>query len=186
MTAQATRRPADPVDDQLSHAAPGRDAADDAGPDVGDLPDCEHGRPSLGCGAGWRGRRGLGRLGLLVAGTGRILRPGLVDLRLAGAAVAAIAAKLGITFTGQLVELAHPGAVNEGWREAGDHPLPGNFNAGEPKKKRAPKDATYGAEPDMLDKPGVIVEPVVRKKISDYFTKMKLREMIKTIMSDNA
>lgn len=101
-------------------------------------------------------------------------------------AVAAIAAKLGITFTGHLVEIAHPGAVNEGWRDAGDPPLAGNFNAGAPKKKRAPKDATYGSEPDMLDKPGVIVEPVVRKKISDYFTKMKLREMIKTIMSDNA
>jgi len=101
-------------------------------------------------------------------------------------AVAAIAAKLGITFTGHLIEIAHRDAMNEGWRNAGDPPLQGDFNAGAPKKKRAPKDATYGSEPDLLDKPGVIVEPVVRKKISDYFTKMKLREMIKTIMSDNA
>jgi len=65
------------------------------------------------------------------------------------------------------------------WRTVGDSPLPGNFNKGAPKKKRAPHDATYGNEPDLLDKPGVIVEPDVRKKISNYFTKMKLREFIR-------
>lgn len=65
------------------------------------------------------------------------------------------------------------------WRTAGDSPLPGNFNRGAPRKKIAPHDATYGNEPDLLDKPGVIVEPDVRKKISNYFTKMKLREMIR-------
>lgn len=65
------------------------------------------------------------------------------------------------------------------WRTVGDSPLPGNFNRGAPRKKSAPHDATYGNEPDLLDKPGVIVEPDVRKKISNYFTKMKLREMIR-------
>jgi beta-phosphoglucomutase-like phosphatase (HAD superfamily) len=65
------------------------------------------------------------------------------------------------------------------WREAGDSPLPSGFNKGAPKKKKAPYDATYGNEPDLLDKPGVIVEPDVRKKISNYFTKMKLREFIR-------
>jgi len=68
--------------------------------------------------------------------------------------------------------------INE-WRTSGDPPLPGAFNKGAPKKKKAPHDATYGSEPDLLDKPGVIVEPDVRKKISDYFTKMKLREFIR-------
>ena len=97
-------------------------------------------------------------------------------------AVSEVASKLGIQFTGHLIEIATPARINEGWRGAGDPPLPGHFNAGAPKKKRAPKDRTYGAEPDMLDKPGVIVEPDVRKKISDYFTKMKLREIIRTIM----
>jgi len=68
------------------------------------------------------------------------------------------------------------------WREVGDAPLPGNFNKGAPKKKRPPHDSTYGNEPDLLDKPGVIVEPDVRKKISNYFTKMKLREMISELI----
>jgi len=69
-------------------------------------------------------------------------------------------------------------SINE-WRTSGAPPLPGAFNKGAPKKKKAPHDSTYGSEPDMLDKPGVIVEPDVRKKISDYFTKMKLREFIR-------
>jgi hypothetical protein len=67
------------------------------------------------------------------------------------------------------------------WRTVGDSPLPGNFNKGAPKKKSAPHDRTYGNEPDLLDKPGVIVEPDVRKKISDYFGKMKLREFIRVV-----
>lgn len=68
------------------------------------------------------------------------------------------------------------------WRTVGYPALPGDFNKGAPKKKRAPHDATYGNEPDLLDKPGVIVEPDVRKKISDYFSKMKLREFIREIV----
>jgi beta-phosphoglucomutase-like phosphatase (HAD superfamily) len=71
--------------------------------------------------------------------------------------------------------------INE-WRTSGDPPLPGAFNKGAPKKKKAPHDATYGSEPDLLDKPGVIVEPDVRKKISDYFTKMKLREFVREMI----
>lgn len=73
--------------------------------------------------------------------------------------------------------------INE-WRTSGDPPLPGAFNKGAPKKKKAPHDATYGSEPDLLDKPGVIVEPDVRKKISDYFTKMKLREFIRDCLKE--
>jgi len=74
--------------------------------------------------------------------------------------------------------------INE-FRTAGDPPLPGNFNRGAPKKKKAPHDATYGSEPDMLDRPGVIVEPDVRKKISDYFAKMKLREFIRDCLKES-
>lgn len=70
------------------------------------------------------------------------------------------------------------------WRTMGDAPLPGNFNKGAPKPKRAPHDATYGSEPDLLDKPGVIVEPDVRKKISNYFSKMKLREFIRDCVKE--
>jgi hypothetical protein len=70
------------------------------------------------------------------------------------------------------------------WRTVGDAPLPGNFNKGAPKKNRPPHDTTYGNEPDLLDRPGVIVEPVVRKKISDYFTKMKLREFIRDCLKE--
>lgn len=70
------------------------------------------------------------------------------------------------------------------WRTVGYPPLPGSFNKGAPKKRRAPHDATYGNEPDMLDKPGVIVEPDVRKKISDYFAKMKLREFIRDCLKE--
>lgn len=73
--------------------------------------------------------------------------------------------------------------INE-WRTAGDAPLPGHFNKGAPKKKKAPYDSTYGSEPDLLDKPGVIVEPDVRKKISNYFTKMKLREFIRDCIKE--
>jgi len=71
------------------------------------------------------------------------------------------------------------------WRTSGMAPLPGDFNRGAPKKRKAPHDATYGSEPDMLDRPGVIVEPDVRKKISDYFTKMKLREFIRDFLKDS-
>ncbi len=84
--------------------------------------------------------------------------------------------KLGCLFTPR-----HISIVSEGWRTAGDRPLPGDYNKGAPKVRRPPKDPTYGSEPDLLDKPGVIVEPDVRKKISDYFAKMRLREMIRSL-----
>jgi len=75
------------------------------------------------------------------------------------------------------------GPINE-WRTSGDPPLPGEFNKGAPKKRKAPYDATYGNEPDLLDRPGVIVEPDVRKKISNYFKDMKLREMIREYIKE--
>lgn len=50
------------------------------------------------------------------------------------------------------------------------------------KKSQVKNDPTYGSEPDMLDQPGVIVEPDVRKKIADYFKKMMLRETIRSIL----
>jgi hypothetical protein len=36
----------------------------------------------------------------------------------------------------------------------------------------------------MLDQPGMIVEPDVRRKIAKYFKKMKLREMIEEIIDN--
>ena len=36
----------------------------------------------------------------------------------------------------------------------------------------------------MLDEPGLIVEPDVRRKIARYFKKMKLREMIEDIIDE--
>lgn len=75
------------------------------------------------------------------------------------------------------------GSINE-WRTLGDPALPGEFNKGGPKKRAAPHDNTYGNEPDLLDKPGVIVEPDVRKKISNYFKDMKLRETIRAYIKE--
>lgn len=49
-----------------------------------------------------------------------------------------------------------------------------------------PYDSTYGNEPDLLDKPGVIVEPVVRKKVAAYLKKMFLREIIQLIIEADA
>ena len=46
----------DPVDHQLDHIAPDRDANGHAGPGVGHLPDGQHGRTAAGCGAGRCGR----------------------------------------------------------------------------------------------------------------------------------
>jgi hypothetical protein len=51
-------------------------------------------------------------------------------------------------------------------------------------KTKAPHDPTYGNEPDMLDKRGLIVEPDVRLKIAKYFKKMKMREMIEQIVDE--
>jgi len=70
------------------------------------------------------------------------------------------------------------------WRSQGDPATPG-FKLGEPRAKtKAPRDITYGREPDMLDKPGLIVEPDVRRKIAKYFKKMKMREMIEEIVDE--
>lgn len=68
------------------------------------------------------------------------------------------------------------------WRHAGDPPLPGGIKRG-PKRRRPPADPTYGSEPDLLDKAGVIVEPDVRRKIASYYDDMLLREVIKRILS---
>jgi len=45
-------------------------------------------------------------------------------------------------------------------------------------KTKAPHDPTYGKEPDMLDQPGLLVEPDVRQKIAKYFKQMRLREIL--------
>lgn len=69
-----------------------------------------------------------------------------------------------------------------GWRTSGDSAVPGH-RAVEPRARtRAPHDPTYGAETDMLDRPGLIVEPDVRRKIAKYFKKMRMREMIEEIV----
>jgi hypothetical protein len=36
----------------------------------------------------------------------------------------------------------------------------------------------------MLDQPGLMVEPDVRRKLAQYFRKMKLREMIEEILDE--
>lgn len=94
-------------------------------------------------------------------------------------AIRAVADKIGCLFKSHRIEM-----LSEQWRGGGDPPLPGDYNKGAPKKRTPPRDATYGSEPDMLDRPGVIVEPDVRKKISDYFKKMRLREAILQMIQD--
>jgi hypothetical protein len=70
------------------------------------------------------------------------------------------------------------------WRTSGDPPA-GKHKLSEPKTKtKAPCDPTYGSEPDMLDHPGLIVEPDVRRKIAKYFKAMKLREMIESVLDE--
>lgn len=70
------------------------------------------------------------------------------------------------------------------WRTQDDPATPG-FKLREPRAKmKAPHDPTYGSQPDMLDEPGLIVEPEVRRKIASYFKKMKLREMIEQELVD--
>jgi hypothetical protein len=51
-------------------------------------------------------------------------------------------------------------------------------------KTKAPHDITYGNEPDLLDKRGLIVEPDVRLKIAKYFKKMKMREIIEQLVDE--
>jgi hypothetical protein len=71
-----------------------------------------------------------------------------------------------------------------GWRTSGDPPA-GRHKLSEPRAKtRAPHDPTYGREKDMLDQPGLMVEPDVRRKIAKYFKQMKLREMIEEILDE--
>ena len=60
----------------------------------------------------------------------------------------------------------------------GDPPLPGLSTRG-PRRRTPPRDPTYGREPDLLDRPGVIVEPDVRRKIAKYYDDMLLREIIR-------
>jgi hypothetical protein len=70
------------------------------------------------------------------------------------------------------------------WRTSGDPPA-GKHKISEPRAKtRAPHDPTYGSEPDMLDRPGLMVEPDVRRKIAKYFKTMKLREMVEEILDE--
>jgi hypothetical protein len=70
------------------------------------------------------------------------------------------------------------------WRTQDDPATPG-FKLREPRAKtRAPYDPTYGSQSDMLDEPGLMVEPDVRRKIASYFKKMKLREMIEQILDE--
>ena len=71
-----------------------------------------------------------------------------------------------------------------GWRTQND-PAASSHKLDKPRAKtRPPHDPTYGSEPDMLDAPGLIVEPDVRQKIAKYFRKMKLREMIEEILDE--
>lgn len=70
------------------------------------------------------------------------------------------------------------------WRTSGE-PATGRHKLSEPRAKtRAPHDPTYGHQPDMLDAPGLIVEPDVRRKIAKYFKKMRMREMIEEIVDE--
>jgi len=70
------------------------------------------------------------------------------------------------------------------WRTQGDPSLPGIRRSEPAAKTTAPHDPTYGGEPDLLDHPGTIVEPDVRKKISKYFRSMKLREWIREVLME--
>lgn len=70
------------------------------------------------------------------------------------------------------------------WRKQGDPAVPGYSGKSKSAKTRAPKDPTYGSEPDMLDKDGIIVEPDVRKKIASYFKDMGLREWVRLIIRE--
>jgi hypothetical protein len=68
------------------------------------------------------------------------------------------------------------------WRKPGDPATPGHSGRAPKAKTKAPHDRTYGAQDDMLDQPGTIVEPEVREKISKYFKTMRLREWIREII----
>jgi hypothetical protein len=70
------------------------------------------------------------------------------------------------------------------WRKQGDSATPGHSGKAPKAKTKAPHDPTYGSQDDMLDKPGTIVEPDVRDKISKYFKTMKLREWVRLILQN--
>jgi hypothetical protein len=70
------------------------------------------------------------------------------------------------------------------WRKPGDPATPGHSGKSPGAKTKAPVDNTYGSEEDMLDKPGTLVEPDVREKISDYFKIMKLRESVRLLLDE--
>ena len=65
--------------------------------------------------------------------------------------------------------------MRSAWRKQGDPPAPGLGSLKGPKRGKPPHDATYGEQPDLLDKPGLIVEPEVRKVIAAYMDHMGLR-----------
>lgn len=71
-----------------------------------------------------------------------------------------------------------------GWRTSGDPAFPGHRMSEPRAKTRAPHDPTYGNQSDMLDEPGLIVEPDVRRKIAKYFKQMKMREIIEEIIDE--
>ncbi len=68
------------------------------------------------------------------------------------------------------------------WRKQGDPAAPGHDITSKDVRKRKGHDRTYGKQDDMLDRPGVIVEPDVRKKVSDYLNTMGLREWVREIL----
>ena len=65
--------------------------------------------------------------------------------------------------------------MKSAWRTAGDPPAPGLRSLKGPKRGRPPNDPTYGEQPDLLDKEGLIVEPDVRRVIAAYMRDMGLR-----------
>lgn len=73
---------------------------------------------------------------------------------------------------------------NSRWHTNRD-PTTQGHKLSEPRARtRAPHDITYGNEPDMLDAPGLMVEPDVRRKIAKYFKAMKLREVIEQVVDE--
>lgn len=65
--------------------------------------------------------------------------------------------------------------MKSAWRTVGDSPAPGLGSLKGPKRGKPPRDPTYGEEPDLLDREGLIVEPDVRRVIAAYLRDMGLR-----------
>ena len=61
------------------------------------------------------------------------------------------------------------------WRVQGGPPAPGLGSLKDPSRRKPERDPTYGQEPDMLDREGLIVEPDVRRVIAAYMRDMGLR-----------